>query len=194
MNKLAMALSAALSLGAAASASASTGTVNFTGRIVADACSVAIGGGTGTATVALRPITKEALAADAEAGRTRFDVKLTSGAAGAAPLCAGDTSELLVRKAGLTADGRIANTHVAGTGDPAAGVVVQLLRVNGSSVDDINLQSDSITAATTDVGTPPATTREANFTFEARYLSDGGPTAMQAGTYTGQMIFDVSNY
>lgn len=43
MNKLAIALSAALSLGAAASASAADGVINFEGKIEALTCSIGVG-------------------------------------------------------------------------------------------------------------------------------------------------------
>ena len=52
MNKLALALSAALSLGAVASASAAEATVNFTGEIKAMSCSATINGSGTTLTLA----------------------------------------------------------------------------------------------------------------------------------------------
>lgn len=190
MNKLVIALSAALSLGAVASANAQTGTVNFTGSIVANTCTVDLGGGSATRTIALSPITADALKADPAAGSTPFTVTLNSGAAGT-PACDGDTTELLVRKSGLTPDGRIPNTHTHVVGDPAAGAVVELVRVNGATKTRLNLQTDKLTATTANVGTPVR--REAKFDFEARYLDDG-VNALRGGTYTGAMIFDVANY
>ncbi|MGG2100931.1 hypothetical protein [Stenotrophomonas sp. NRRL B-14846] len=187
MNKLAIALSAALSLGAAASASASTGTINFVGQIAADTCTVDIGGGGATTTITLTPITAEALKEDAQAGSQRFHVVLAAGS-GATDKCDGDTTNLIVRKTGINADGNIINTHSDGSGDgsdPASNVVVQLYRKNGGSETAVNLQTDRLEASKVD--------DKVDYEFVARYLVAGGGDAT-GGKYTGQLVFDVINH
>lgn len=184
MNKLAIALSAALSLGATASASASNGTINFIGQVAADTCVVDIGGGGDTKDITLSPITAEALKADPEAGSQRFHVTLTAGAGGAAPTCDGDTTNLIIRKDGITADGHIANTHVDGGGDPASNVVVQLYRKEASGENAVNLQTDRLEAKK-DSG-------KFDYEFVARYLVPSGVDAT-GGKYMGTLVFDVVN-
>jgi major type 1 subunit fimbrin (pilin) len=187
MNKLAIALSAALSLGAAASASASTGTVNFTGTVVAGTCSVDIGGAGATTTIPLSHITKDALVADETAGSRRFKVKLS---AGAGATCDKNTARLTVRRGNLTTDGKIANTAPT----DATNAVVGIYRINGSTSTLLNLITDDIDV-TRPAGGPPAPALP-DFEFEARYMAENGGAAstLTAGAYAGQMIFDVSNF
>jgi len=187
MNKLAIALSAALSLGAAASASAATGTINFVGQIAADTCAVDIGGGGNSTTITLTPITADALKADAAAGSQRFHVVLKAGVGSGAPKCDGDTTNLIVRKSGINANGHIVNTHTDGSGDgsdPASNVVVQLHRKIGVTESAVNLQTDRLEAS--------KVSDEFDYEFVARYLVQGGGDAT-GGKYTGQLVFDVVN-
>ncbi|HEL3170620.1 TPA: type 1 fimbrial protein [Stenotrophomonas maltophilia] len=184
MNKLAIALSAALSLGAAASASASVGTINFVGQVAADTCSVDIGGGGATTSITLTPITAQALKADAEAGSQRFHVVLKAGTGSDAPKCDGDVTNLIVRKDGITGAGHIGNAHTATPEKPASNVVVQLYRKDGANETAVNLQTDTLRAVKVD--------DSFDYEFVARYLVPGGGDAT-GGSYTGTLMFDVVN-
>ncbi|MDA5336829.1 hypothetical protein LRM36_00220 [Stenotrophomonas maltophilia] len=181
MNKIAIALSAALSLGAAASASAQTATLDFTGEIVAGTCAVDVGSG---GTINLLPVTPAALASDGAAGSQRVKLSLKAGT-GTGDACDKNTAILTAAKAGLTANGNVDNTHTATADAPKSNVVVQILNVDDSN-KVVNLQTESIQTAIT--GAP----RAGEINLEARYVVEGGAAAT-GGLYTGRLVFNVAN-
>ena len=82
MNKLAVALSAALALGASATASAQDGLITFNGEVLADTCEVTFPGTSGPATnpvITLPTVSTTSLATiGTTAGRTPFSVQVGS--------------------------------------------------------------------------------------------------------------------
>ncbi len=182
MNKLAIALSAALSLGAAASASAQDATINFTGNITAAACAIAIGGDASSSTVTMRTVTAAGLKTD-NPGHRNFSVTVGDGTVGG---CEGNTAELILDTAYVNkSSGNLLNTHVdPGSDDPAAaGVEVRILDESGAT---INLATDTIEAAKG---------ADNNFTykFQAIYHVDDHDK-VSAGKFTSALPFIVSHY
>lgn len=125
MNKLAIALSAALAIGASFSASAQSGTITFNGQITATTCQVTWPGSTGTATdpiVTLPTVPTTALsgAEGKTAGKT--PIALTIGADGT---CAASVAaiELNPNRDANQANGYLDNELTSGN---AVGVQVAL--------------------------------------------------------------------
>ncbi|MBA0387058.1 type 1 fimbrial protein [Stenotrophomonas maltophilia] len=185
MNKLAIALSAALSLGAAASVHAADATITFTGKVVASTCSVDIGGGGNTATVALRQINPGAFKSDNTVGSTPFTITLTAGTSPAT--CSADNARLVIDPAAsdLSAAGMITDT--AGGVGTRTSAHVKL--VNAATDADINL---------TDLGDPALVSVKSsgNFTYNwiARYHNPSATDDLTAGDFSGKLVFDVDNY
>ena len=131
MNKLAVALSAALSLGAVASASAQDATINFTGNITASGCTVAVeGDGATGSTVAMRTLSKAALER-ADPGLRTFKVVLGDGTPTG---CPGVKAELdLVKDHVSATTGGLMNTAIGAAA--AVGVEVELQDEAGTPHD-----------------------------------------------------------
>lgn len=183
MNKLAIALSAALSLGAAASAHAADATITFTGKVVASTCSVDIGGGGNTAAVALRQINAGAFKTDDTVGSTPFTITLQADTGTAT--CSKDNARLYIDTAtsDLTADGMIDNT--VGT-DPTSAVVKLLDADDGNRVIDLSNSSDASLVRA-------KASSKFEYNLIARYHN---PTAadLTEGNFSGRLSFDVDNY
>ncbi|WP_188249863.1 fimbrial protein [Stenotrophomonas hibiscicola] len=185
MNKLAIALTAALSLGAAASASAADGTITFTGKIVAATCKVEIGdGGGSTATVALPDVTVGAVDGP-DAGKRTFKIKLSADA-GSGAACDKDTAKLYVYKSTVNANGHLANQYTDAVDDPASDVALKLSRIESGAETEINLQTAELEA------TKAAGAFE--YEFATRYQATAAAGATKAGGFTSQLMFDVENY
>lgn len=184
MNKLAIALSAALSLGGTASAHAADGTITFTGKVVASTCSVDIGGGGGTATVALRQISSSAHKSDDKVGSTPFTITLTTG--GGAATCSKDNARLVIdtTESNLSTTGMITDAP-GGSGD-RTNAYVKL--VDAATDTDINLKNlaDPFLVATKG-------TTDFKYNWIARYHN---PTSddLTEGEFSGKLVFDVDNY
>lgn len=133
MNKLAIALSAALALGASATASAQDGLITFNGEVLATTCEVSFPGVGGTAkdpVITLPTVSTTSLgAAGATAGRTPFSVQIGT----AATPCTVGTDvavELNPNSNASITGGRLNNIL---TGE-ATGVQVQLIDGNGAPI------------------------------------------------------------
>ncbi|MCR1803763.1 type 1 fimbrial protein [Stenotrophomonas geniculata] len=181
MNKLAIALSAALSLGAVASASAQDATINFVGNITATSCAIAIGGDAASNTVTLPTLSKGALAT-ANAGIRKFSVTLGDGSAAG---CSGNTAELVLDKSNVSATtGRLTNQHTGTDEIPAAEGVDILIRDKDGR--PINLSTQRVTVA-----------KAANnflFEFQALYHVAGDLDDVGAGRFTAALPFIVEHY
>ncbi|PJL41517.1 fimbrial protein [Stenotrophomonas maltophilia] len=186
MNKLAIALSAALSLGAAASANAADGTITFTGRIVAATCTVEYSEGT---TIALGQISSGNLDGNEDAGSRRFDVTLKAGTGGSTATCSRDNAKLHIDTGAsdlTTTTGYIANA--SGGSNPAT-IAVALYRTDLGSETLLNLnnitnQLDKVKAS-----------NEFRYSFLARYKKTSAtPETFVEGDFTGKLVFDVENY
>ncbi|MHC1658335.1 fimbrial protein [Stenotrophomonas riyadhensis] len=132
MNKLAIALSAALSLGAAASANAAEATISFTGTISSVTCPIAAGGTTGTA-VTLMPTSISTITNGSDAAReTAFNLTLGNGT----DKCPGDTATIEFEKTNVESTGRLKNIAPS---DASANVELALVYKD----DVVNLQTST---------------------------------------------------
>ncbi|HEL4244668.1 type 1 fimbrial protein [Stenotrophomonas maltophilia] len=181
MNKLAIALSAALSLGAVASASAQDATINFVGNITATSCDIAIGGEASSSTVTLPTLGKAALATP-DAGIRKFSVTLGDGTATG---CSGNTAELIFDKSDVDeTTGRLTNQHVGTTELPAAEGVDILIRDGDGTA--INLSTKRVTADKKD--------NNFAFSFQALYHVVDKLEDVEAGRFTAALPFIVEHY
>ncbi|MBO0394302.1 type 1 fimbrial protein [Stenotrophomonas maltophilia] len=132
MNKLAIALTAALSLGAAASASAADATIDFSGEIKDLTCSIGVGSASNTS-LTLKTITTDAVNNGAASRQTPF--QLAMGEAGST--CAAGAVELSFEKTNVSSAGRLTNTDGTGAEN------IELAILNGTT--PMNLNSDVLT-------------------------------------------------
>ncbi|AYA90886.1 MULTISPECIES: fimbrial protein [Stenotrophomonas] len=169
MNKLALALSAALSLGAVASASAADATINFKGDIKALPCAISVGAG-GTS-VAMPTITPDQITSGASRN-VDFDLKMGTDAG----KCPANTYTLAFKDSALT-DGMLSNSATTGAAKNVALTIVK----DGSELD---LSTDVInhTLAAEGVVTIP---------LQAR-LDRAGVGTVEAGTYSGDLLINVT--
>ncbi|HEL5038529.1 TPA: type 1 fimbrial protein [Stenotrophomonas maltophilia] len=174
MNKLAIALSAALSLGAAASANAADATINFNGKITALTCTIGAGTATGTS-VALPELTTSSINSGAANRQTAFNLVMGT----TAEPCAAGTVKLQFKNSDTTTDGMLANT--AGT-TPAGGVALAIL--NGSTAIDLTKDTlDHTFDATNNTKTWPLT---------ASYEQEVAGTDVTAGNFSADLVVDVT--
>lgn len=172
MNKIAIALSAALSLGLAASANAATADVTFTGEILDATCSISVGtGGSGTS-VTLRKVAVADVTGAATARSTPFT--LVAGGGGAGGTC--PTGDLKMSFTGANAEGKLDNTAPAATG--AKGV--QLTLAHKGTEIDLNGPGIQETVAA----------GKATYNMEARY-EQVGTTTVEKGDFAAAVKIDV---
>ncbi|HHA2423469.1 fimbrial protein [Stenotrophomonas maltophilia] len=174
MNKLAIALSAALSLGLAASANAASADITFTGEILDATCAIGVGTGTSTA-VPLRKVAIADLAGGVTARSTPFDL-VAGGTAGGS--CPDGDLKMVFSGASINTDGKLDNTS---TGAADAKNVQLVLAHNGTELD---LNTAEIT------GTVAAGTGTTTYKMEARYEQKGS-TAVTKGAFTTAVKVDV---
>ncbi len=182
MNKLAIALSAALSLGAAASASAQDATINFTGNITAAACAIDITGDAASSTVTMRTVTADGLKTK-NPGHRSFNVVVGDGTVAG---CPGNTAELIIDSTNVnSATGNLKNTHVdPGSTDPAAvGVEVRILDDADAA---IKLGADTIEAK-------KGADNKFTYKFQAIYHVEDHDL-VEAGKFTSALPFILSHY
>lgn len=177
MNKLAIALSAALSLGAAASAHAAEATISFTGEISSTTCEVKIRGAAGN-NLTLRTIGVSAMELGDSARSTPFT--LTVGADADDERCPAGTTRLYFSGANIDSTGALKNT-TATDDDGAANV--ELALVHDDKV--LDLATDSPKAEVTASGV-------ATYAMQARYRK-AGVDAPVAGSFTTSVGVDVTH-
>lgn len=134
MNKLAIALSAALAIGASFSASAQSGTITFNGEITATTCTITWPGSGGTATdpiVTLPTVPTTALAAPGVTAGKRT-VSLVIGGPGAQCTSGLAAIELNPNRDANQANGYLNNTA---TVDPATNVQIALRDANDAPIN-----------------------------------------------------------
>lgn len=174
MNKLAIALSAALSLGAAASANAADATISFNGTINATSCSVGFTGVTGT-TLSLATVTKATVESGSESSReTPFTLEVGS----AATACGAGTMDVKFVDPSGSVVGKIGNK--AGT-DPAGNVAVELLH------KDVVLDLGTATISES-LGSPGIY----KYDMKARYVPAVVGTAVDAGAFEGSVGVELT--
>lgn len=176
MNKLAIALTAALSLGAAASASAADGVINFEGKIEALTCSIGVGA-TVDDTLTLPTVSPTTVVSGAAARQQAFN--LTMGTA--ADKCAAGAITVSFEDTNLDADGYLENTEAVGTGEPGAPGLRMAIYESGAPV---NLKTHELK------GTVDAT-GIISFPLVASYEPTTAGTAPGAGTFKSALHVSV---
>lgn len=176
MNKLAIALTAALSLGAAASASAADGVINFEGKIEALTCSIGVGA-TVSDTLTLPTVSPTTVVSGAAARQQDFS--LTMGTA--ADKCAAGAITVSFEDTNLDADGYLKNTEAVGTGEPGASGL-RMAIYDGAA--PVNLKTHKLT------GTVDAT-GIISFPLKASYEPTTAATAPGAGTFKSALHVSV---
>ncbi|WP_049457098.1 fimbrial protein [Stenotrophomonas maltophilia] len=158
MNKIALALSAALSLGAISSASAADATINFTGKIEALTCGITVG--TGGTTVTMPTLSAEVINGGVGSVRQQ-DFTLNVGTSGT-KCTAGDY--IFTFNGKNLEEGRLKNTAATGAADN-----VELAILDGSK--ELDLRTDEITRTidATGITTIPLTAR-----YEKAAAGDAG--------------------
>lgn len=135
MNKLAIALSAALSMGAISTASAADAVINFEGDITALTCSIGVGSSVSD-TLTMATVTPDAISKSAASRQQGFN--LTMGTA--AKKCAAGSVTLSFEDVNLDADGYLENTELPTAGG-AAGVRMAIRDTSGA----LNLKTATLT-------------------------------------------------
>ncbi|MFV1845325.1 fimbrial protein [Stenotrophomonas maltophilia] len=170
MNKIALALSAALSLGAMSSANAADATVNFTGKIEALTCSFTIGG---SSALSVEMPTISATSINSGALREKaFNLQLGDGTT----KCADGTYTFTFHGTNVNADGRLSNTSAT---SEAKGVELAI-DADGSS---LNLATGDVTKVIS------GGTGFTNIPMVARYEQMAGATAENGNFATAMEIF-----
>ncbi len=173
MNKLAIALSAALSLGAAASANAADATINFSGTITAMTCTIGAGTATGTS-VALPELTTDSINSGAANRQTAFDLVMGTASNGCSP----GTVKLQFKNTGTTTDGMLKN---AAATDAASGVALAIMDA-GTALD---LTKDTLDA------TFDASNTTKTWPLVASYEKEGTGD-VGAGNFSADLVVDVT--
>ncbi|ARQ90115.1 MULTISPECIES: fimbrial protein [Stenotrophomonas] len=181
MNKLAIALSAALSLGAVSSASAQDATLLFEGNITASSCDVSFTGDASSSTVTMRTVSKAGLKTDNPGHRT-FNVVVGDGTATG---CSGNTAELILDQTNVSAtSGNLTNTHTGtGADAPAQGVEVRILDKDGNQVN----------LATATIDATKGSDNNFTYQFQAIYHVADHDDVVE-GKFASALPFIVSHY
>ncbi len=174
MKKLSMvALGLMLAAAQVNAAEASDGTINFTGNIASQTCTVSVNGGGSTATVTLPKVASSILSTSGQtAGNTRFTMALSNCSA-----TTGDVYAYFEQGANVNADGRLTNTGTA------TNVDLQLLD-SGNGV--LNAGS---TEQTTSPKTVALTAGAGTLTYSAQYYATGAATA---GTVLSAVNYSIN--
>lgn len=167
MNKLAIALSAALSLGAVGSANAADATITFSGEITSVTCAIGIEGAGASGLALTMPIIALDKIAASNTDDTKREAPFKINLGGSTKCPAGKTAEMVFSGANINADGALKNT---GT-DPTDADGVEMVLVHKNTVLDLS----SGTAATESVNGDG----KAVYDMKARYrmASSGTPRA-----------------
>lgn len=169
MNKLAIALSAALSLGAVASANAADATINFTGTIQALTCSITANGA-GTS-VTMPTLSADVINSDSGARQQNFEIQMGT----AASTCPIGKYTLSFNGTNLE-EGRLKNTSAGG--GAAANVELAILE-SGSELD---LRTATIERELTAAGV-------INIPLVAKYEKAAAGNATNGAFSTGLEVF-----
>jgi len=178
MNKLAIALSAALSLGAAASANAAEATISFEGTITDTTCEISLGGaGSAGQKLTLPTLGKAAITGTEASRETAFNVIL--GKPGAGNTCPGSKAYLVFETTNVDTTGGLKNTHTPD--DEAAKFVELALVYKDAELDLRSAQPD----ADVDAGIY-------TYPMKARYRKTGSASdAVVGGKFVTSVGVDV---
>jgi major type 1 subunit fimbrin (pilin) len=162
----------------AGSQAAGNGTINFTGKVVAQTCDAAVNGGTNPATVTLPTVQANVLATTgATAGQTSFNIGLT-GCAATNPAGAGTVKAYFEKGATVNADGRLTNTVASG----GSNVLLELVDGNNNNAikaGDASQMTDNYVAISGGKATLP---------YSVRYYAPGVVTA---GSVTSSVTYSL---
>lgn len=160
---------------------AGNGTINFTGKVVAQTCDASVNGTAtpATATVALPTVQSNVLAAAGNtAGQTSFNMALTN----CATLTGANTVKAYFEKgATVDANGRLINQTATGSGG-ASNVVLELVDGTGNTAiraGDASQSTGNYVAITSGAATLP---------YSVRYYATGQSTA---GTVTSNVTYSL---
>ncbi|MHA6313535.1 fimbrial protein (plasmid) [Pantoea sp. S-LA4] len=174
MKKVSM-ISLGLLLAAAQvnAAEASDGTINFTGQIESQTCTVSVNGGTSTGTVVLPTVSSSLLKTSGQtAGSTRFTIDLSD-----CSTQTGDVYAYFEQGSNVNANGRLNNTGTA------ENVELQLLD-NAS-----NALNAGSTAQTTSPVTATLAAGAATLTYAAEYFATAAATS---GTVASSVTYSIN--
>lgn len=179
MNKLAIALSAALTIGAASSAHAQSGTITFNGEVTTTTCDVTINGTAGTdGNITLPTVATGSLVAGNSAGKTPVTVHVGGGSA---QCTSGSVAlELNPNRNAQVTNGRLNNLAAAG---PATNVVVGL-RDSQDRLIDVSTPWTSERVNLTAGG--------ADVVFAGEYYAEGGNAGAGAVNANVQYTLDYN--
>lgn len=174
MKKVSMvAMGLLLAAAQVSAAEASDGTINFTGTIASQTCTVSVNGAGSTATVTLPKVAAGVLnTAGAVAGNTRFTLALSDCSA-----TTGDVYAYFEQGAGVNANGRLTNTGTA------KGVDLQLLDNNNKAIN----------AGSSEQSTAPATVALTAGAGTLSYSAEYYATATaEAGTVASTVNYSIN--
>lgn len=154
-------------------AEASDGTINFTGQIESQTCTVSLNGGTSTGSVELPTVSSSLLKTTGQtAGNTRFTIDLSDCSAQT-----GDVFAYFEQGANVNAEGRLTNTGTAKNVD------LQLL----------DSASNALNAGSTDQTASPKTAAlnagAATLTYAAQYYATDAATS---GTVASSVTYSIN--
>ncbi|HFF5942065.1 MULTISPECIES: fimbrial protein [Stenotrophomonas] len=174
MNKLAIALSAALSLGAVASANAADATISFSGAINATSCSVGFAG-VASGPLRLATVTKATVESGTESSRTTpFTLEVGS----TANTCPAGTMEVKFVDPSGSVDGKIGNTAASGA---ATNVAVELIH-----------KDEVLTLGVDTIDETRATAGVYQYVMQARYLRPNPAVDVVAGDFVGSVGVELT--
>lgn len=154
-------------------AEASDGTINFTGEIESQTCTVSVNGGTSTGTVVLPTVSSSLLKTSGQtAGSTRFTIGLSE--------CSTETGDVYAyfeQGVNVNAEGRLINTGTA------TNVDLQLL--DGAN----NALNAGSTEQTASPATASLTAGAATLTYAAQYFATAAATA---GTVASSVTYSIN--
>lgn len=154
-------------------AEASDGTINFTGQIESQTCTVSLNGGTSTGSVELPTVSSSLLKTPGQtAGNTRFTIDLSDCSAQT-----GDVFAYFEQGANVNAEGRLTNTGTAKNVD------LQLL---DSASKALNAGSTDQTASPT---TAALNAGAATLTYAAQYYATDAATS---GTVASSVTYSIN--
>jgi len=173
MKKVSMIALGLLAAAQVHAAAASDGTINFTGNIESQTCTVSLNGGASTGTVTLPNVATSMLANAGEtAGATRFTIDLSN-----CTTKTGNVYAYFEQGANVNGNGRLSNTGTATNVD---------LQLTDSAGTVLNAGStEQSTSPTTAVLTDGAAT----LTYAAQYYATAAATA---GTVLSSVTYSIS--
>lgn len=167
MKKIAIVIAMGTAFAATGVQAAGNGTINFSGKVVAQTCDAAVNGGANTSSVTLPTVQTSVLGSTGStAGQTSFNIALTN-CATPSPTGGTTVKAYFEKGAAVDANGRLTNQTAGG----AQNVVLELVDGNDNSpikVGDIAQNTGNFVTITSGKATLP---------YSVRYYATGAATA-----------------